>query len=74
MGIIETRGNVPYFKYLEITIINTNFTQVDMKRRLDSGNVCYNSVQNVLCINLLSKKVKIRIYEILPVVLYWCET
>jgi hypothetical protein len=46
--------------------------------RLNSGNVCYHSVQNLLSSCLLSKNVQIRIYEyktmILPVVLYRCET
>jgi hypothetical protein len=50
--------------------------QEEIKRRLDSGNVCYHSVQNLLSSRLLSKNLKIRIYKtiILPVVLYGCET
>jgi hypothetical protein len=44
----------------------------EIKRRLNSGNACYHSVQNLLSPRLLSKKAKIRIYTtiILPVVLY----
>jgi hypothetical protein len=44
--------------------------------RLNSGNACYYSVQNLLSSRLLSKNVKIRIYKIiiLPVVQYGCET
>jgi hypothetical protein len=47
-----------------------------MKRRLNSGNACYNSVQNLLFSRLLSKNFKFRIFKtiILPVVLYGCET
>jgi hypothetical protein len=47
-----------------------------MKSRLNSGNACYHSVQNLLSFRLISKKLKIKIYktEILPVVLYGCET
>jgi len=43
---------------------------------MKSGNVCYNSVQNLLSSSLLSKNLKIKIYKtiILPVVLYGCET
>jgi hypothetical protein len=43
--------------------------------RLNSGNACYRSVQNLLSSHLLSKNVKGRIYKIiiLPVVLYECE-
>jgi hypothetical protein len=47
-----------------------------IKRRLNSGNACYHSVQNLLSFRLLSKNIKIRIHKtlILPVVLYGCET
>jgi hypothetical protein len=50
--------------------------QKEIKRRLNSGNVCYHSVQNLLPSRLLSKNVNIRIYKTinLPVVLYGCET
>jgi hypothetical protein len=50
--------------------------QEEIKRRLDSGNACYHSVQNLLSSRLLSKNLKIRIYKtiIFPVVLYGCET
>jgi hypothetical protein len=49
--------------------------QEEIKRRLNSGNACYHSVQNPLSSHLLSKNVKVRIYKIiiLPVVLYLCE-
>jgi hypothetical protein len=48
----------------------------EIKRRLNSGNACYHSVQKLLSSRLLSKNVKIRIYRttILPVVLYGFET
>jgi hypothetical protein len=47
-----------------------------MKKRLNSGNACYPSVQNLLFSRLLSKNVYINIYKtiILPVILYGCET
>jgi hypothetical protein len=50
--------------------------QEEIKRRLNSGNACYHSVQSFLSSRLLSKNLKIRIYQtiILPVVLYGCET
>jgi hypothetical protein len=49
--------------------------QGEIKRRLNSGNACYQSVQKPLSSRLLSINVKIRIYKtiILPVVLYGCE-
>jgi hypothetical protein len=34
-----------------------------MERKLNSGNACYNSVQNLPPSRLLSENVKIRIYE-----------
>jgi hypothetical protein len=48
----------------------------EIKRRLNSGNACYDSFQNLLSSRLLSKNLKIRIYKtiLLPVVLYGCET
>jgi hypothetical protein len=47
-----------------------------MKSRLNSGNACYHSVQNLLFSRLISKSLKIKIYKtvIFPVVLYGCET
>jgi hypothetical protein len=50
--------------------------QEEIKRRMNSGNACYHSVQKLLSSRLLSKNLKIRIYItiILPVVLYGCET
>jgi hypothetical protein len=45
----------------------------EIKSRLNSGNACYYSVQNLLCSLLISRKLKIKIYKtvILPV---GCET
>jgi hypothetical protein len=50
--------------------------QEEIRRRLNSGNACYHSVQNLLSSHLLSKNIKVGIYKtvILPVVLYGCET
>jgi hypothetical protein len=47
-----------------------------MKRRLNSGNDCYHSDQNLFSLHLPSKNVKIKIFKIiiLSVVLYRCET
>jgi hypothetical protein len=47
-----------------------------IKRRLNSGNVFYHSVRNVLSSRLLSKNANINIFKtiILRVVLYGCET
>jgi hypothetical protein len=68
--------NVSQLKYLETRVTNQNLIQKEIKRRLNSENTCYHSVQNLLSSRLLSKNVKIRIHNtvILPVVLYGCQT
>jgi len=67
---------VEEFKYLGTTLTNQNSIQEEIKSRLNLGNACYYSVQNLLSSRLLSKNLKIKIYrtKILPVVLYGCET
>jgi hypothetical protein len=66
---------VAQFRYLGTTITNENLIQEEIERRLNSGNACYHSVQNLLSSHLLSKNIKVRIYKtiILPEVLYGCE-
>jgi hypothetical protein len=70
--------NVAHFRYLGKTIINQNLIrkQITRKRRLNSGNTCYNSVQRILPHRLLSKNIKIKIYRsiILLVVHHECQT
>jgi hypothetical protein len=68
--------NETEFKYLGTTVTNQNLIQEEIKMRLNYGNACYHSVQNLLSSRLLSKNLKIIICKtiILPVVLYGCET
>jgi len=63
-------------KYLGTTFKNKNSIQEEIKGTLNSGNACYQSVQNLLSFSLLSKNIKIKIYRTisLPVVSYGCET
>jgi hypothetical protein len=68
--------NVAQFRYLGTTVTNQNLIKEEFKRRLNSGNACYQSVQNLLSSRLLAKNIQIGIYKniILPAVLYGCET
>jgi len=67
---------VQEFKYLGTTLTNQNSIQEEIKSRMNSGNACYHSVQNILSTILLSQNLKSKIHRtiILPVVLYGCET
>jgi hypothetical protein len=68
--------DVSQFKYLGMTVTNQNLILEEIKRRLNSGYICYHSFQNLLSSHPLLKNVKIRIYKtiILHMVLYGCET
>jgi hypothetical protein len=52
------------------------FVHKEIKSRLNLGNAWYHSFQSLLSSCLLSRNLKVKIYEtiILPVVLYGCET
>jgi hypothetical protein len=51
--------NVEQFKYLGTTVIIQNLIQKEVKRTLNSGNGCYNSVQNLSSSRLLSENIKL---------------
>jgi len=59
-----------------MTLKNLISIQEEIKSRLNSGNACYQLVQNLLSSSLLPKYIKIKIHRtiILPVVLYGYET
>jgi hypothetical protein len=69
-------GRMEQFKYFGTTLTNQNSIHEEIKSRLNSGNACSHSVNNLLSSSLLPKTVKIKIYRtiILPVVLYGHET
>jgi hypothetical protein len=59
--------NVAQFRYLGMTIANQNLIQGEIKRRWNSGNACYHSVQNLLSSGLLSRNIKTRIYKTIAI-------
>ena len=68
--------NVEKFRYLGVTVTNTNDIRKEIKSRINMGNACYYSLEKILSSCLLSKKLKVKPYKtiILSVVLYGCET
>jgi hypothetical protein len=54
---------VSQFKYLGTTVTNQIVILVEITRRLNSSNACYQSDRNILSSRLLSKNVKIRVKE-----------
>jgi hypothetical protein len=67
---------VATFKYLGTTLTHQNDIHDEIKSRLNSGNTCYYSVQDLLSSRFISKHLKTKKYKtvILPVLLYGCET
>jgi hypothetical protein len=55
--------NVSQLKYLETIVTNQNLNQEEIKRRLNCGNTCYHSVQNIMSSYLLSKNLKSNIHD-----------
>ena len=56
--------NLPFekvekFKYLRVTVTNTNDIREEIKGRINMGNVSYYSLEKILSSHLLSKKLKV---------------
>jgi len=59
----KSSENVEGFKYSGTTLMTQNAFQKEIKSRMESGNACYHSVQNLLSCSLLSKNIKMKIYR-----------
>jgi hypothetical protein len=68
----EQIENLSQFKNFGSTVTNQNLIHDKIKRRLNSGNVCYHSVLSLLSSRLLKKIIKIRIYKIIIFPLLLC--
>ena len=53
-------GNVEKFKYVGVTVTNTNDICEEIKSRINMGNECYYSLEKILSSRLLSKKLKVK--------------
>jgi hypothetical protein len=64
------------FKCSGTILSNQNCIHVQIRSRLNSGDACYHSVQNLLYYSFLSTDIKIKICTNinLSVVVYGCET
>ena len=69
-------ARVKLFKHLGKSQTNRNSVKEESKSRLEAGNACYQSVQNLSSSSLISKNINIKIYRIivLLVILCGCET
>jgi hypothetical protein len=66
-------ANKPFESVVKFRYLRT--IHEESKRRLNSGNICYHSVQTLLSSLLLFKNLQLKTCKttILPVVLYGCE-
>jgi hypothetical protein len=64
------------FKIVSAYCLRLTSIHEEINSRLESGDACYHSVQNLLSSRLLSKNTKVSVHRtvVLPVVLYGCET
>ena len=62
--------NVEKFKYLGVTVTNTNDIREEIKHRINMGNACCYSLEKILSSRLLSGNSKLRHVKLLYYRLY----
>jgi len=72
----ENIEKVNKFKYLGAYVTSKNEVTEEIKSSLVSGKACFHSVQKLLTLRLISRKLKLKKYRtvILSVILYDCES
>jgi hypothetical protein len=55
--------NVGKFKYLGVTVTNQYFIYEEIMSRLNSGNSCYHSVQNLFFFSSAVKNIKMKLCQ-----------
>ena len=63
-------GNLPFenveeLRYLGVTVTNTSDIREGIKRRINTGNACYYSLEKILPSRLLAKKFKVKSIKLL---------
>ena len=63
-------------KYLGVTVSERNEIDIEIKERIAAGNRCYFALSSIMRSRKISKKTKLRTYNIVirPTVLYGCDT
>ena len=56
--------NVEKFRYLGVTVTNTNDIRKEIKRGINMGYACYYSLEKILSSHLIFKKLEVKTYDI----------
>ena len=60
-NVIQNQNIVERFRYLGVTVTNTNDMREEIKCRINMGNASYYPLEIILSSRLLSKKLKVNL-------------